>query len=72
MRFLKTLAAVLFGVLIGVGVSHPFHAKAASTLYVGRLIGGANAVPGMNGRQVVGFSCVPSNRGEADCYVAAQ
>jgi hypothetical protein len=68
-RFAKTIAAVLFGVLVGVLASRPFHVKAAGGhLNVIRVNKGMNVTPSLIQNQVVGFSCVAGG----ECCIAVE
>jgi hypothetical protein len=69
MNFLKTMLAVLLGVLLGAALSRPKAAKAAGNVYVQQVpVGVYNPIRGSN---VVGFSCTGSG-GNAACFIASQ
>ena len=69
MRWLKTLLAVLLGVLLGTALYRPNSAKAAGNVSVQQIsVGVYNPI---RGTSVVGFSCTGSG-GNAACYIASQ
>ena len=66
MNFLKTMLAVLLGLLLGAVLSRP---KAAGNVYVQQVpVGVYNPI---RGSSVVGFSCTGSG-GSAECFIASQ
>ena len=69
MNFLKTMLAVLLGLLLGAVLSRPKAAKAAGNVYVQQVaVGVYNPI---RGTSVVGFSCTGSG-GSSACYIASQ